>query len=31
MQSLTGIKASDILGKGDYLYAVPFMASPGPS
>ncbi|MFO8088370.1 MAG: PAS domain S-box protein [Desulfatiglandaceae bacterium] len=24
MQSLTGIKASDMLGKGDFLYAVPF-------
>jgi PAS domain S-box-containing protein len=30
MELLTGIKASDILGKGDYLYAVPFYGKPRP-
>ncbi len=30
IHSLTGIKASDMLGKGDYLYAVPFYGKPRP-
>ncbi|HDR15267.1 MAG TPA: PAS domain S-box protein [Desulfobacteraceae bacterium] len=30
MQSLTGIKACDIVGKGDFFYAVPFYGKPRP-
>ena len=30
MESLTGIKASDMLGKGGYAYAVPFYGRPKP-
>jgi PAS domain S-box-containing protein len=30
MESLTGIEASDMLGKGDYAYAVPFYGRPRP-
>jgi PAS domain S-box-containing protein len=30
MQTLTGIKASDMLGKGDFFYAVPFYGKPRP-
>jgi PAS domain S-box-containing protein len=30
MESLTGIKASNMLGKGDYAYAVPFYGRPRP-